>query len=122
MKSIFILVFFVGFFCNAFGQNSSQNKLYQFDDKKYNELFNPDSTITLLDTLIIGKDEKNDIKAFQVPEKSMAKMPNKSIKKDIHYTMQIKRYSLSYPYTPEIAPDTTKRKNPLFMPLYIPKE
>lgn len=98
----------------VYSQTSDQGKLKKFDKQKY-EAWQIDSHLRKMDSTILPLETRNNTDVVDesdmlvsVPQGGMAPMPNMEIRKDIHYTIQIKGYSNKYPYIPKDSLDRLK--------------
>ena len=88
----------------AFCQEFSLQKLQKFDKKKFyalrlkDDFPNIDSSISAIDSASSASSNTKHISVF-TPTAKMSPMPNVDIDKDLNYTIQIKKYSNTYPYT-----------------------
>lgn len=109
MKTALSFLFILVFTTASFSQS-----LKKFDMEKFNDLlFNNDfqdlgSSIINIDTSSFTRSEMSDMKVF-TPHGKMAPMSNMEIRKDVNYTLRIKRYSNKYPFLPS---DNTQKGQP----------
>ncbi len=107
-----ILLVLIAATSTLFGQDAKYQKLFQFDIEKFKERLKENNSFELdalpeIQGVIASNFNKNySMRWFEVKEEDMAQMPNMSIRKDVHYTMKIKKYELQYPYA---KPDRIKK-------------
>ena len=109
MKKVIVL-----FFCVACSTLLSAQKLEKFDKDRFNQLEvvpNVDELelkldLLPIDSLPLSSGPSNDISVY-VPTARMADMPVMEIDDNINYTLRIKKYNNSYPYSP-VTEDSTK--------------
>ncbi|MCK5704547.1 MAG: hypothetical protein KAI29_25515, partial [Cyclobacteriaceae bacterium] len=89
--------------------------------KEFN-LLELDSLQIIQGSIVLKDNTKYSMMWLEVHEEDMAQMPNMSIKKDIHYTMQIKKYDLQYPYKNTPKKDNLLNNRELLKPLRKPEE
>ena len=128
-KHALLIIVFAIITCNTYAQDQTYKRLSPFTYEKFAEQLN-DNSIFKLDTMhlkieapVFYNNNTYSMKSIDVPEDEMAQMPNMEIKKDVHYTMLIKKYNLQYPYEPYDNPDSTILFNKkLPKPVMKPKE
>ena len=105
MKTIILISAFVLFcFSSSWSQESKYERLHQFDQEAFSKRFEKSNENnfqnelkTSNDTTILSRTNETVMPVF-LPKSNNYSMPNMSIRDDINYTMQIKKYDLCYPY------------------------
>jgi len=115
MKILVLTLLLNGMSNLMLGQDSKTLRLFPFDNEKFKEALEernrliPDSMINPNESIRQKLDDRNSMQIYPVPKDQM---PNMVFRKDINYTLRIKKYNLCYPYTPE---DTlANRQNRIF--------
>ena len=96
-----------------FGQESKYDRIFPFDSEKFEKKFNEKSPMDLDKSLkfqaeatLLSRRNKNSMPLLEIQKDHLPKMPNMSIRKDINYTMQIKKYDLQFPFVPDSRIDS----------------
>ncbi|MCK5470758.1 MAG: hypothetical protein KAI99_19680 [Cyclobacteriaceae bacterium] len=128
VRIILLVLMGFGTTMSLFAQDSKYEMLIPFDDEQFKgrlkefNLLELDSLQIIQGSIVLKDKNKYSMRWFEVHEEDMAQMPNMSIKKDIHYTMQIKKYDLQYPYKNTPKKDNLLNNRELLKPLRKPEE
>jgi hypothetical protein len=123
MKSLMITCFLVfGMSFSLSAQQLDPLKIIPFDGEKYEEMLEGrgqfDSLMLKNDSLTMNIQSPYTMRIVEVPQNSMAKMPNMPIRQDVHYHMQIKKYNncdgpeppeVQYKLLPDQRDDSTEK-------------
>ena len=128
-KHALLIIVFAIITASTYAQDQTYKRLSPFTYEKFTYPLN-EYLLYKLDTMQLKKEapvinytNKYSMGSIDVHENEMVQMPNMEIKKDVHYTMLIKRYNLQYPYEPYNNPDSTKLFNKKIpKPVMKPKE
>lgn len=103
IKFVIPLLVLLGSTISLMGQDSKYERLFPFDNEAFKErlkeynLFEKDSLKQPKEVIVLGNKNKYSMRWFKVHEEDMAKMPNMPIKKDVKFTMRIKKYESQNP-------------------------
>ena len=128
VRIILLVLMGFGTTMSLIAQDSKYEMLIPFDDEPFKErlkefnLLELDSLQIIQGSIVLKDNTKYSMMWLEVHEEDMAQMPNMSIKKDIHYTMQIKKYDLQYPYNDAPKKDSLLNNRELLQPLRKPEE
>lgn len=99
MKAIVTFLFCLSLSTTIFAQELKKFNKDKFNDLRYKHNFQElVPSMIESDTLAFALAPGNDIDVY-VPKGEMASMPSMMIRKDINYTIQIKKYTNNYPYS-----------------------
>lgn len=103
VKYTLLLLLLLGSTSLLLAQDSKSILILPFDNETFKErikeynLFENDSVKQKNEVFVLENMNKYSMKWFKVYEDEMAQMPQMPIKKDIQYTIRIKKYESQYP-------------------------
>jgi len=99
MKTILAMLVCLSLASTGFTQSIKKFDKKKFNDFKFQHDFDDLNSLNIkLDTSTFALAPENDILVY-VPQSRMALMPNMKIRKDIDYTILIKKFNSNYPYS-----------------------